>query len=39
MRFLAAFNPLAYVVDAGRALFAGRFTADVLAAIPTAAVG
>jgi ABC-type uncharacterized transport system permease subunit len=43
MRFLAAFNPLAYLVDADRALFGCRVTADVgwgwLAAIVTAAVG
>jgi ABC-2 type transport system permease protein len=43
MRAAAAFNPLAYVVDAERALFAGQFNADVawgwLAAIVTAAVG
>jgi ABC-2 type transport system permease protein len=43
MRVAAAFNPLAYVVDAERALFAGHFTADVawgwLAALVTAAVG
>lgn len=43
MRVAAAFNPLAYVVDAERDLFAGRFTADVgwgwLAAVATLAVG
>jgi ABC-2 type transport system permease protein len=43
MRAAAAFNPLVYVVDAERALFAGQFNADVgwgwLAALLTAAVG
>jgi ABC-2 type transport system permease protein len=43
MRVAAMFDPLAYVVDAERALFAGEWTADVVwgwtAALATAAVG
>jgi ABC-2 type transport system permease protein len=44
LRFLADLNPLAYIIDAERALFAGSFPADtvaygVLAAVGVAVVG